>query len=99
MCPKISVDQARIAEFCRRWKVAELSFFGSVLREDFRADSDVDVLVLFEPDASIGFATYEDMTIELANMFGRPVDVVPKKWLKPRVRDEVLNSSLVVYAA
>jgi predicted nucleotidyltransferase len=99
MTPKVLLDQARIAEFCRRWKVVELSLFGSVLREDFRPDSDVDVLVEFEPGASVEFIDLEDMAAELAALVGRPVDVVTKKWLKPRVRDEVLNSSMVVYAA
>jgi predicted nucleotidyltransferase len=99
MVPHVPIDQARLREFCHRWKVAELSLFGSVLRDDFRPDSDVDVLVLFEPTAEVDVLTYEDMAMELATIFGRPVDVVSKKWLKPRVRDEVLGSALVVYAA
>jgi predicted nucleotidyltransferase len=99
MTPKVLLDQARIAEFCHRWKVVELSLFGSVLREDFRPDSDVDVLVEFELGASVEFVDLEDMAAELAAMVGRPVDLVTKKWLKPRVRDEVLGSSMVVYAA
>jgi len=99
MHPQVSLDQARITEFCRRWKVVELSLFGSVLRQDFRPDSDVDVLVLFEPDAEVGLTTYQDMAAELAVMVGRPVDLVSKKWLRPRVRDEVLSGALVVYAA
>jgi predicted nucleotidyltransferase len=79
--------------------VAELSLFGSVLREDFRPESDVDVLVEFEPVARREPIDIEDMADELSSMFGRPVDVVTKKWLKPRVRDEVLGSSMVVYVA
>lgn len=88
-----------IAAFCRRWEVTELSLFGSVLRDDFRPDSDIDVLVIFAPEARREFIDFEDMATELQTAFGRPVDVVSKLWLKPRVRDEVLGSSEIIYVA
>lgn len=95
----VQLDQQRIAEFCRRWQVSELALFGSVLRDDFRPDSDVDVLIEFQPDAQREFVDFEDMANELAEMFGRKVDVVPKRGLRPRLREAVLDSARVVYAA
>ena len=94
----IAVPLAEIAEFCRRFRVRELSLFGSVLREDFRSDSDVDVLVLFHPEARVGFITLGTMEEELEALFGRKVDLVPKDGLKPVIRDEVIGSALVLYA-
>ena len=67
MTAKVPIDHDRIVEFCRRWKVAELSLFGSVLRDDFRPDSDVDVLVEWETGTSIGFITLGEMAAELSN--------------------------------
>ena len=95
----IDIDQQRIGEFCRRWQVSELALFGSVLRDDFRPDSDVDVLVEFLPGTRREFVDFEDMAAELAAIFGRRVDVVPKRGLRPRLREEVLGSAKVVYAA
>jgi predicted nucleotidyltransferase len=95
----IDIDRPRIAEFCQGWQVSELALFGSVVRDDFRPDSDVDVLVDFLPDARRQLVDFEDMAAELALLFGRPVDVVSKRGLRPRVREEVLGSLQVVYAA
>ncbi len=72
--------------------------FGSVLRADFRPDSDVDVLVEFEPSARIGFLALGRMQRELAALFERPVNLVPKDGLKPVIRREVLASTEVIYA-
>lgn len=99
MQPRIPIDAHAISDFCKRWNLTELLLFGSVLRDDFRADSDVDVLVEFAPEARPEFVDLEDMATELSAMFGRPVDVVTKKWLKPFVREEVLASSMQIYAA
>jgi predicted nucleotidyltransferase len=63
--PRIVIPKERIADFCRRWKITELALFGSVLREDFRADSDVDVLVTFAPDATWSPFDHVDMEDEL----------------------------------
>jgi len=93
------VDTEKIARFCRRWNVTELALFGSVLRDDFGPESDVDVLVTFLPDARIGLITLGKMEIELAEMLGRKVDLVTKGGLKSLIRDHVLATSEVLYAA
>lgn len=94
----IKIDTEALAGLCRRYRVRELSLFGSVLREDFRDDSDVDVLVEFEQDVRIGLFRYFDLESELENLFGRKVDLVTKKGLKWVIRDDVIRSSKVVYA-
>ena len=72
-----------LVELCHRYQVQKLAFFGSVLRADFRKDSDVDVLVSFQPSARIGFITFSRMQRELSAIFNRPVDLVPMEGLKP----------------
>lgn len=100
MSPKVAIDYNRIADFCRRWKVAEFALFGSVLRDDFDPErSDVDVLVSFEPNAHIGLFEFARMGFELEVMLGRRVDLVSKNGLKPRLRQEVFNTAQVVYVA
>jgi predicted nucleotidyltransferase len=93
------VPKAEIAEFCRRNHIQRLSLFGSVLREDFRPDSDIDVLVEFEPGHVPGFR-FISLQEELSALFGgRPVDLVTPKFLNRRIRDEVLRTAEVQYAA
>ena len=75
----LKISRDRIAEFCRRWKITEFALFGSVLRDDFRPDSDIDVLVAFMPGASWRFYDLISMKEELESMFGRPVDLVEKR--------------------
>jgi predicted nucleotidyltransferase len=75
----IEVPKDRIADFCRKWRVTEFSLFGSVLREDFRPDSDVDVLVSFAPDERLGVIELLNMEEELAELLGRQVDLVERK--------------------
>ena len=100
MRPQIPLDKESIAEFCRRWKITEFSLFGSVLRDDFRPDSDVDVLVSIDPKARIGLFEIAEMVIELEDMFKRPVDFVEKEGLRnPYRRSEILSTAKVVYAA
>ena len=78
----------------------EFSLFGSVLREDFRPDSDVDELVTFAPNAQVSLFDLEQMQIELESLFGRPVDVVEKDALRnPFRKREILSTAQVVYAA
>lgn len=79
MRPAIEIDREKIAEFCRRWRITELSLFGSVLRDDFRPDSDVDVMVSFEPQARIGLGELYDLEQELGAIVGREVDVVTRR--------------------
>ena len=95
----IHPSQADLAEFCRRWRITELAVFGSVLRDDFRPDSDLDLLVLFAPDAPIGFLEFAAVRRELSALLGRDVDLVSKRGLKPAIRDEVLASARVLYGA
>ncbi len=97
--PRIEIPEGKIAEFCRRHRVRSLLLFGSVLREDFDSDSDVDVLVEFEPDAQVGFIAMSRMQRELSALLGRPVDLVPREGLKPIIWETVLSSAEELYAA
>ena len=97
--PRIHIPAQELADVCRRHHVRQLALFGSVLRDDFRPDSDVDVLVEFEPRARIGFMALSRLQRELALLLQRPVDVVPRDGLKPLIRDQVLSDAKVVYAA
>lgn len=98
MNPQITLDHGKLTDLCRRWQVAELALFGSVLRDDFNPErSDVDILVQFLPEARIGLFALSRMKDELSEIFGRKVDLVPKGGLKPTIRDDVVASSQVVY--
>jgi len=96
----MAIPEERIRDFCRRWRIAELSVFGSVLREDFRPDSDVDVLVTFANDAQWSLYDWMDMIAELRELFGRDVDVVSSRSLRnPFRRREILRTRETLYAA
>lgn len=95
----ITIPKAELEALCRRYRVRQLSLFGSVLREDFGPQSDVDMLVEFGPDAAVGFLTLSRMARDLSNLLGRPVDLVPRSGLKPAIRDAVLREEQVIYAA
>ena len=100
MRKNFSIPRKRIAEFCKRWNITEFALFGSVLRDDFRPDSDIDVLVSIDPKAHIGLFEIAQMGIELEEMFKRPVDLVEKEGLRnPYRRSEILNTAKVIYAA
>ncbi len=94
----IDIPNDRIAEFCLRHRIRRLSLFGSILRDDFRSESDVDVLVEFEPDARTGFAFF-GMQDELSEILGRKVDLNTPQCLSKYYRDEVLREAEVLYAA
>ncbi len=95
---RIAVDKAKLAQFCRRRHIRKLSFFGSVLRDDFRPDSDVDVLVEFEPGHTPGLAVV-DVEEELSAVLdGRRVDMVNPKYLNRRLKGRVLREAEVQYA-
>jgi uncharacterized protein len=96
---RIAVSRDALAEVCERYDVQELALFGSVLRDDFREDSDIDVLVMFKPGARMGLFRFIDLQRELEKLLGRSVDLVPKDGLKRLVRKQVLESSEVIYAA
>ena len=95
---KMTLPEDQIREICRRHRVKELSLFGSSVRGDSRPESDVDLLVEFEPDAEIGFLTLSKMRRELSGILQRPVDLVPKGGIKTKVRDSVLSEARVIYA-
>ncbi len=96
----LTLPTEAIAAFCRKWHVRELSLFGSVLRDDFRADSDVDVLVSFEPGVAFGLWELDEMQEELENAFGRKIDLIEKEALRETSRRErILHARKVVYAA
>lgn len=95
---RIRVGKGEIAQFCRRHGIRKLSLYGSVLREDFRPESDVDVLVEFKPGHTVGFGII-DMEEELSRLFGgHKVDIVQEKYLNRRLRERVLASAEVQYA-
>lgn len=98
MSLKVAVDSERIAEFCRRHHIRRLALFGSVLRDDFGPDSDIDVLVEFEPGTFVGFGIV-DMEDELSALLGRKVDLVTVRALNHRIRDRVLKEAQTQYAA
>lgn len=103
VAPNIQVPSDRVGEFCRRWKVSELALFGSVLRTDFRADSDVDVLVRFAPDAGCSLFDLMKMEEELSRIFGRPVDLVERAAVERSEnyirRAHILSTAEPVYVA
>ena len=95
----ITVRRGELADFCRRHHIRKLSFFGSVLNEDFRPDSDVDVLVEFEPGHAPGLFRLSGMANELSSLLGgRRVDLRTPQDLSRYFRDEVLASAEVGYA-
>jgi uncharacterized protein len=98
---QLDVPQERIAAFCRKWKVVEFSLFGSVLRDDFGPESDIDVLVAFSPSGAMTFEGFLEMREELSALFGgRTVDLVEKRLVRnPFRRHEILTTRRVLYAA
>jgi hypothetical protein len=101
--PQVSADKESIAAFCRKWKIAELALFGSVLRSDFRPDSDVDVLVTFMPEARPSLLDLARMERELQGIFGREVDLVDRTAVERSRnyirRSEILSTLEVIHAA
>ena len=97
---KFTLPRKKIAEFRKHWSITEFSVFGSVLRDDFRPDSDIDVLVTIDPKAHIGLFEIAQMQIELEDLFRRPVDLLEKEGLiNPYRRPEILSTAQLIYAA
>jgi predicted nucleotidyltransferase len=103
MSINIALDKEKIAEFCEKWKITEFALFGSVLRDDFRPDSDVDVLVTFAPDTHWSLFDLVEMEDELEAIFGREVDLVGRRgierssnWIR---RGEILSTAEPYYVA
>ncbi|MDX2032509.1 MAG: nucleotidyltransferase family protein [Blastocatellia bacterium] len=103
MNARITVPLEKLDAFCRRWQVVELSLFGSILREDFRPDSDIDVLVSFQPGSPHTLFDMVRMKDELTILFGRKVDLVSRRGIESSRnhirKNEILNSAEVLYAA
>ena len=96
----IEIPQDKIREFCRRWRIQEFAIFGSTLRNDFRPESDVDVLVTFQDEAPWGLFEFVEMIEELQAIFGRNVDFIEIEALRnPFRRREILSHCQVIYAA
>ncbi len=92
----IEIPIQEVAAFCRRHHIRRLALFGSALREDFRADSDVDVLVEFEPGHIPGLAFFT-IEAELSQILGRPVDLNTAHFISPEFRDQVIEEARVIY--
>ncbi|MBS1829500.1 MAG: nucleotidyltransferase family protein [Acidobacteria bacterium] len=93
------IDGSSLVEVCRRYGVKELSLFGSAARGEMRPESDIDIMVEFEPGVRIGLVKFESLIDELQSIAGRKVDLVTKRGLKPWVRQSVLQDARVIYAA
>ena len=100
---KMRIPKTKLAEFCKRWNVSELALFGSVLRADFRADSDVDVLVSFAPQTHVTLFDMAQMQEELKGIFKRDVDLVSRRGLEHSRnyvrRKQILDSARVIHVA
>ncbi len=97
MSVQIEIPKDKIAEFCRRNHIRRLALFGSVLRDDFSPDSDVDVLVEFEPGVRVGMITLAGFEIDLSRFLGRRAEMHTTKGLDPHFRDSVLELAEVQY--
>jgi predicted nucleotidyltransferase len=99
---QIELSVETITGFCDRWQVTEFSLFGSVLRDDFRPDSDIDVMVQFHPDAHPTFHTLDQMEAELTILLGRKVDLITRQGIETSRnylrRHEIISSAQVIYA-
>ena len=98
----IELPMEKMAAFCQKWQLTELALFGSVLRDDFRPDSDIDVMVQFHPDAHPRFSTLDQMEAELKTIFDRDVDLITRQGIESirnyLRRQEILSSAQVIYA-
>lgn len=98
--PRIDLPQAQVAAFCAKWGVVEFALFGSVMRDDFGPESDVDVMVRFETGRIVRMSDFENMRRELESLFGREVDLMERHWIENPYRRRSINRDLtVVYAA
>ncbi|MBI5059999.1 nucleotidyltransferase family protein [candidate division KSB1 bacterium] len=101
--PKLPVDQAKLDAFCLKWKVSEFALFGSVLRDDFGPNSDVDVLLAFEQGTDYSLFDLVDMEDELKEIFGRKVDLLLRKSVErsknPYRRQAILSSAQTIYGS
>lgn len=97
MVAHIQLPKGKIVEFCRKHNISKLSLFGSVLRDDFAPDSDVDVLVEFEPQTVVGLLDLAEMEFELSDLLERNVDIRTPAELSHHFRQKVLNEAEALY--
>lgn len=95
----VNIPEHELSEFCRRHGVARLALFGSILRDDFRPDSDVDILVEFLPGVSYSLLDLGGMWVELRDMLGREIDLKTPRDLSKYFRDDVVREARTLYAA
>ena len=98
MTPQIDIDRAQLEKLCRKYGIQRLSLFGSVTRDDFGDDSDVDILVEFLPHAKVGLSFFS-LQDELSQILGRQVDLSTPGFLSTRIRDRVTSEARPVYEA
>ena len=100
---RVTIPRKKLGEFCRRWKISELAFFGSVLRDDFHPNSDIDLLVSFNPKATVSLFDLVRMQNELGEIFGREVDLVERRAIEKSEnyirRKGILSNTKVIYEA
>lgn len=103
MNPRLNITDDQLAAFCRKWKIVRLWLFGSVLRDDFRPTSDIDVMVQFAEDATWSLFDLSEMKFELEALTGREVDLLTRRGVEssrnPYRRRSILEGAKVVYAA
>ncbi len=99
----LPIDSEKLREFCQKWSITELAVFGSVLRDDFRSDSDVDFIATFAPESRNSLLRRAEMQDELAKIVGRRVDLVSRRGIEmsenPWRRKEILSTAETVYVA
>lgn len=95
----IDIPLAPVRALCRRYRVKELAIFGSALGSQFRPDSDIDLLVEFEEEAHVSFIKFAALQRELSEIFGRKVDLVPKRGIKNIIRDDIIAAAQIIHAA
>jgi predicted nucleotidyltransferase len=98
MTPRIEIDRAEVERVCRKYGIRRLALFGSVIRDDFGEDSDVDILVEFRPEAKIGLSFFS-LQRELSVILGRQVDLSTPGFLSPQIRDKIASEARPVYEA
>jgi predicted nucleotidyltransferase len=98
---QISISQKQISDYCRRWKIIRLEIFGSATREDFNPNSDIDLLVEYDPDFHRTLADMDLMQDEIEDILQRNVDLIPKRSIQqspnPYKRKNILDNSIVIY--
>jgi len=95
----VEVEETKLAAICARYHVRELSVFGSAARGEMRSDSDLDLLVEYQPEAKVDLMDHAGLMLDLSELMGRKVDVVSKRGLKPFIRESILREARPVYAA